>query len=107
MLDKAVYLGFTVEVVRGLQGQAGFEVQPRRWVVERTFAWLMRYRRLVRDHEQRLYVSEAMMYIALGSTLLHQMGFRSVFKPSLSSSAIQMFLPIPIQHLGFLLAARH
>ena len=76
LLDKAAYLDFTVEVVRGLQGQDGFQVQPRRWVVERTFAWLMRYRRLVRDYEQRLDVSEAMIYIALGSTLLHRMRFR-------------------------------
>lgn len=50
LLDKAAYLNFTVEVVRGLQGQDGFQLQPRRWVVERTFAWLMRYRRLVRDY---------------------------------------------------------
>jgi putative transposase len=35
----------------------------------------MRYRRLVRDFEQRLDVSEAMIYIALGSTLLHRMRF--------------------------------
>ena len=76
LLDKAAYLDFTVEIVRGLQGQAGFQVQPRRWVVERTFAWLMRYRRLVRDYEQRLDVSEAMIYIALGSSLLHRIRFR-------------------------------
>jgi transposase len=58
------------------RGQDGFQVQPRRWVVERTFAWLMRYRRLVRDYEQRLDVSEAMIYIALGSSLLQRMRFR-------------------------------
>jgi transposase len=76
LLDKAAYLDFTIKVVRGLQGQDGFQVQPRRWVVERTFAWLMRYRRLVRDYEQRLDVSEAMIYIALGSSLLQRMRFR-------------------------------
>jgi putative transposase len=36
----------------------------------------MRYRRLVRDYEQRLDVSEALIYIALGSSLMHRMGFR-------------------------------
>jgi transposase len=76
LLDKAAYLYFTVEVVRGLQGQERFQVQPRRWVVERTFAWLMRYRRLVRDYEQRLDVSQARIYIALGLSLLHRMRFR-------------------------------
>jgi putative transposase len=36
----------------------------------------MRYRRLVRDYEQQLDVSQAMMYIALGSSLLHRIRFR-------------------------------
>lgn len=76
MLDNATYLNFTIEVVRGLQGQDGFQMQPRRWVVERTFAWLMRYRRLVHDYEQRLDVSQAMIHIALGSSLLHRIHCR-------------------------------
>lgn len=46
------------------------------WVVELTFAWLMRYRRLVRDYEKRLDVSEAMIYITLGSALLNRMIFQ-------------------------------
>ena len=49
LMDKAAFLDFTMEVGRRLQGQQGFAVQSRRWVVERTFAWLMRYRCLVRD----------------------------------------------------------
>jgi len=76
LLDKAAYPDLTVEVVRGLQGQNGFHAQPRRWVVERPFAWLMRYRRLVCDYEQRFDVSQAMIYIALGSSLLHRMRSR-------------------------------
>lgn len=76
LIDKAAYLDFTVEVVRAFQGQEGFQVQPRRWVVERTFAWLMRYRRLVQDYKQRLDVSQVMLYIALGSSLLHRIRFR-------------------------------
>src|SRR5207253_2430597 len=39
-------LGLTIEVVSPPAGQRGFQVLPRRWVVERTFAWLERYRRL-------------------------------------------------------------
>jgi len=76
LLDKAAYLDFTAEVVRGLQGQDGFQVQPRRWVVEHTFARLMRSRRFVRDYGQRLDVSDAMIFIALGSSLLHRMRIR-------------------------------
>ena len=42
----------------------GFVIQPRRWVVERTFAWLGRYRRLSRDFEHTVISSEAMVYLA-------------------------------------------
>ncbi len=76
LMGKAAFLDFTVEVVRRLQGQQGFAVQPRRWVVERTFAWLMRWRRLVGDYEQRIDVSQNMMYLAMGATLLHRSSFR-------------------------------
>lgn len=76
LLDKAAFLDFTVEVVRRLQNQQGFAVQPRRWVVERTFAWLLRWRRLVRDYEQRIDVSQAMIYVAMSSLLLRRLSCR-------------------------------
>jgi transposase len=76
LLDKAAFLDFTVEVVRRLEGQAGFAVQSRRWVVERSFAWLLRWRRLVRDYEQRIDVSQNMIYLAMGSILLHRISCR-------------------------------
>lgn len=76
LMDKAAFMDFTIEIVRKLEGQHGFAVQPRRWVVERTFGWLMRWRRLVRDYEKRIDVSRSMIYLALGSTLLHRMSFR-------------------------------
>jgi len=41
-----------VEIVRKLAGQVGFQVLPRRWVVERTLSWITRYRRTVRDYER-------------------------------------------------------
>ena len=70
MLDKAAFLDFVVEIVR--RSDAGFKVLPRRWVVERTFGWLTRYRRLVRDYEARLDVSEAMIYAGMSSSLLRR-----------------------------------
>jgi putative transposase len=70
MLDKALFLEFIIEIVR--RPDKGFTILPRRWVVERTFAWLTRYRRLVRDYEARLDVSEAMIYAAMSSSLVRR-----------------------------------
>jgi transposase len=44
--------------------QQGFEVLPKRWIVEHTSGWFNRYRRLSRDYERRADVSEAMVYVA-------------------------------------------
>jgi transposase len=72
LMDKAAFLDLTVEVVRRLTQQTGFVVLPRRRVVERTFGWLMRWRRLVRDDEQRLDVSQDMIYVAMSALLLRR-----------------------------------
>jgi transposase len=69
-MDKAAFHDFVIEVVRRIDKEPGFKVLPRRWVVERTFGWLTRWRRLVRDYEQRIDVSEAMIHVAMGSLLL-------------------------------------
>ena len=58
-------LGWRVEVVKRREGQVGFEVLPRRWVVERTFAWLLRNRRLSKDYERTTASSEAFIKIAM------------------------------------------
>jgi transposase len=50
----------------------GFEVLPRRWVVERTFAWIFKNRRLVRDYEQLTAVAETLITIAASATLLRR-----------------------------------
>src|ERR1700727_1313508 len=59
LMDKAAFLDFTIQVVKRSDTAKGFEVIPRRWVVERTFAWMTRWRRLVRDYEERIDCSEA------------------------------------------------
>jgi transposase len=48
----ATVLTLTVEIVRKLAGQIGFQVLRRRWVAARTFAWINRCRRTVRDYER-------------------------------------------------------
>ena len=70
LLDKAEFLGFTVEIVRRI-GE-GFKILPRRWVVERTFGWLARYRRPLHDYEARIDVSEAMIYAAMSSLIIRR-----------------------------------
>jgi putative transposase len=72
LMDKAAFLDFTIEVVKRSNTAKGFEILPRRWVVERTFGWATRWRRLVRDYEERIDVSEAMIHIALGGILLRR-----------------------------------
>ena len=64
-MDKAAFLDFTIEIIRRSDTAKGFEVLPRRWVVERTFGWMTRWRRLVRDYEKRTDHSEAFIYIAM------------------------------------------
>ena len=51
----------TVEIVRKPAEQKGFAVHPRRWVVERTLAWLTAHRRLARDYERIPEISEAII----------------------------------------------
>ncbi len=72
LMDKAAYLDFVVEIIRRADGQKGFQVLPRRWVVERTFGWRTRWHRLVRDYEQRIDVSHAMILVAMGGNLLRR-----------------------------------
>lgn len=54
-----------LDIVRRPKGTEGFQVLPRRWVVERTFGWLGRYRRLSKDYEELPETSEAMIYAAM------------------------------------------
>lgn len=72
LMDEAAMLDFTIEIVRKIEGQSGFQVLPRRWMVERTFAWMTRWRRLVRDYETRIDVSEAMAHVAMASLLIRR-----------------------------------
>jgi transposase len=72
LMDKAAYLRFVIEIIRRRDDQKGLEVLPRRWVVERTFGWMIRWRRLVRDYERRIDVSTAMIYVTMGGVLIRR-----------------------------------
>ncbi len=55
---------FTLEIIKRSDSAKGFEVLPRRWVVERTFAWLGRCRRLAKDFERTIASAEAWVFTA-------------------------------------------
>lgn len=66
-------LAVTVTIVKRTDELGGFVVLPRRWVVERTFGWLNRHRRLVRDYERRPEHHEAMLLWATTMTMTRQL----------------------------------
>jgi putative transposase len=51
----------------------GFVVLPKRWIVERTFAWISRHRRHSKDYERTTESSEAMIYIAMIGLMLKRL----------------------------------
>jgi transposase len=70
LLDWAnTILRTTLHIVRKPADQRGFAVIPRRWAVERTFAWITAHRRLARDYERHTAVSEAMIRWAAINTI--------------------------------------
>ncbi len=61
-----------LHIIRRNATAKGFEVLPRRWVVERTFAWIMKNRRFARDYEQLTSVAETLIVIAACATLVRR-----------------------------------
>ena len=57
--------GWILQTVLRPVGIKGFVVLPKRWIVERTFAWLVRYRRHCKDYEKTTESAEALTYIAM------------------------------------------
>lgn len=70
---KAERVSYTVEVKEKPDGQKGFVLLRRRWVVERTFAWLGRYRRNSKDYERRTASSEAMIQLSAIHMMLNRL----------------------------------
>jgi transposase len=66
-------LHLVVTVIKRSDGVSGFVVLPRRWVVERTFGWLLRSRRLTRDYERRPDSSEAMIRLSMTMLMIRRL----------------------------------
>lgn len=66
-------LNVELEIVKKLPNQKGFVVQAKRWVVERTFAWFGRCRRLSKDYERTPESGESMVHIAMTKLMLNRL----------------------------------
>ena len=77
--DAAAH-GIALEVVKLPEAKHGFVLLPRRWVVERSFAWMARFRRLARDYERLPETLAGLHHVAFTSLML-----RRVFPPPDSS----------------------
>lgn len=65
--------GWMMEIVKRRGDVKGFAVLPRRWIVERTFGWLGRYRRLSKDYETLAENSETLIRIAMINLMVHRL----------------------------------
>ncbi len=68
-----LHFHFVLQPVLRPEGQKGFVLLPRRWVVERTFAWITQCRRLCLDYERLTESSEAMIYIAMTRLMVRRL----------------------------------
>jgi transposase len=69
----AKFGNWTIEIVKRATDAAGFQLLPRRWVVERTLAWLNRNRRLAKDFEASIASAKAWVYIASVQLLIRRL----------------------------------
>lgn len=67
------FTGWKLEIVKRSDAAKGFELLPHRWIVERTFAWLNRYRRLSKDYEFFAQTGENFIYLAMINLMLHRL----------------------------------
>lgn len=75
--DAAKTNGIKLEVVKHTEAKKGFVLLPRRWVVERTFGWLGRFRRLARDYERLTETLAGWHWLAFLTLLLPRLGLQS------------------------------
>lgn len=69
----ASFGNWVLQIVKRSDDVVGFAVLPRRWIVERTFGWIGRYRRMSKDYEMLPASSEAMVLITMINLMLHRL----------------------------------
>lgn len=70
--DTAVEFNYGMKLELTMSAKQASNLKPKRWIVERTFAWMMRFRRLVRDYERLTSHSESMLYICMIMIVLNR-----------------------------------
>ena len=75
--DQAAKQGVALIVVKLEQAKRGFVLLPRRWVVERSFAWAARFRRLARDYERLTSSLAGLHWLAFLTLMLHSIFHQS------------------------------
>jgi putative transposase len=68
-----VWRKLRLEIVKRTDNAPGFVVQPQRWIVERTFGWFNRYRRLSKDYEYLTSTSETMIHVAMINLMVRRL----------------------------------
>jgi transposase len=75
------HCGWVLDIVKRQSDLKGFHVLPHRWIVERTFGWLGRYRRLSKDYEGRCDTSEAMVYAVMVNVMVRRLARQQAGQP--------------------------
>ena len=70
--EAAKEQGIRLEVVKRPEAKRGFVLLPKRWVVERDFAWAVRFRRLVKDYERLSATVAGLHFVAFACLFLHR-----------------------------------
>lgn len=65
--------GWVLAIVKRSDSVIGFAVLPKRWIVERTFAWIGRYRRMSKDYEALPATGETMIYLVMINVMVHRL----------------------------------
>jgi putative transposase len=73
------YRKVRLEIVKRSDTAKGFIILPKRWIVERTFGWFGKYRRLSKDYEYRTDTSEAMLYVAMMHIMVRRIAVQTTF----------------------------
>lgn len=77
-IAKELY-GWTLKIIKRSDKIKGFKLLPKRWIVERTFAWFENYRRLSKDYEYHIETSETMIYLAMTHLMIRRLARCSAF----------------------------